>query len=52
MLEQIMTVGFVTAFLTASVRMAVPLIYADSHKQPQTVNNIKDWHYNRHGRCS
>ena len=28
MLEQIMTVGFVTAFLTASVRMAVPLIYA------------------------
>ena len=26
MLEQIMTVGFVTAFLTASVRMAVPLI--------------------------
>ena len=24
MLEQIMTVGFVTAFLTASVRMAVP----------------------------
>lgn len=28
MLEQILTVGFVTAFLTASVRMAVPLIYA------------------------
>ena len=28
MLEQIMTIGFVTAFLTASVRMAVPLIYA------------------------
>lgn len=28
MLEQILTLGFFTAFLTAAVRMAVPLIYA------------------------
>ena len=28
MLEQILTMSFLTAFLTAAVRMAAPLIYA------------------------
>ena len=28
MLEQILTIGFFTAFFSAMVRMAVPLIYA------------------------